>query len=54
MKQVILLIIMSINIYACYLYYLDKKRAINKKYRDRISEKYLLSVSFMLGGMVHG
>lgn len=47
--QVLILVILAMNIFSFVLYYVDKRRAVNRKYR--ISEKTLLLSSFAFGGI---
>lgn len=49
MTQVLILFIVAMNIFSFILYYVDKRRAINRRFR--ISEKTLLLSSFALGGI---
>ncbi len=42
-------IVILLNMTSYFLYYLDKKRAIKKQ--SRISEKTLLLITFLFGGM---
>ncbi|WP_423189788.1 DUF1294 domain-containing protein [Alkalibacterium sp. f15] len=48
-NSLLLIIIGFMNVFTFGIYYIDKRRAINHKYR--ISEKTLLLSSFALGGI---
>lgn len=48
-QELLILFIIIMNFLSYSLYFLDKKRAIKKQ--RRISEKILLLVSFLLGGL---
>ncbi len=47
--QIVIAGILVMNIFSFVLYYVDKRRAINRKFR--ISEKSLLLTSFAFGGI---
>lgn len=49
-QQVLMIGILVLNILSFTLFYVDKQRAVRKS-RNRISEKMLLTSSFVLGGI---